>query len=141
MKKLPSRKSLTPKAEATDSAKTGEVMAEMPGLWVAIHTIAANSHTDSEKRSCIRYVTLLCEGLRCNTCLLHAREYRKEVPMENYLDTVDSQGRDIGMLYWTWMFHNAVNTRLNRSFALWNDVYNRYNTTTNVGVCMQDCGK
>jgi hypothetical protein len=80
-----------------------------PGIWFTIHTLAANSRTDSEKEDVIRHIRKLQDRFPCLECKGHFGEYLSKHPPEDTLG-----GNEDALFLWTVNFHNAVNYRLKK---------------------------
>lgn len=80
-----------------------------PGIWFTIHTLAANSRTDSEKEDVIRHIRKLQDRFPCLECKGHFGEYLSKHPPEDTLG-----GNEDSLFLWTVNFHNAVNYRLKK---------------------------
>jgi hypothetical protein len=103
-----------------------------PGGWSAIHVGAINAKTLEEKKDFIKWMKKYCETFRCHNCSQHCTKYIKEHPLEDFID------EDVGMFRWSWLFHNAVNSRLGKNQVDWDTAYNMY-TDPNSMICFK-CG-
>ncbi len=52
---------------------------------------------------------------------------------------VDEEGNKTGCLFWSWMFHNAVNTRKKKPTITWDTCQNFY-LTDGTNFCSSNCG-
>ena len=111
-----------------------------PGKWSDIHTMAKWATTPERITAFINYIELIINTLPCSVCRGHANNYYGTNPPSKYSNYVNEEGRNIGMFYWSWIFHNTVNQRLRKplvdldvAFALYPD-YNQ-----NVP-CSGNCG-
>lgn len=102
-----------------------------PGLWFSIHTCAIRATTNAKKQAFIEYMEMIASSLKCENCRMHATKYIAENPMDRYIDD---------LFRWTWIFHNAVNRRLEKSELDYNTAYNLY-INADTGVCRSDCGE
>lgn len=81
-----------------------------PGIWFAIHTMAADAKTDTEKKNVIHYIRKLQDKFPCGECKGHFGNYLEKHPPEETL----GKGEE-SLFLWTFNFHNAVNFRLKKS--------------------------
>ena len=73
-----------------------------PGNWNALHLMAANAHTDSEKNAVLYLINLYATKFYCSECQEHFNKFiRKHPPMDYY-------NRENGLFYWTWKAHNTA---------------------------------
>ena len=105
-----------------------------PGMWYSIHV----SSLQLGENNYITYVEALLNKLPCKKCRDHAMEYLRDNPIENFKSIKDKDGELIGMFKWSWMFHNAVNKRLNKQIIDFNTAYNFY--TGAEALCTLNCG-
>lgn len=110
-----------------------------PGAWLVIHSIAFRAKTDEEKRSFIRTMKQICDGLKCQTCKQHCIAYIKEHPIIKYWNIKNKEGEDIGMFKWTWAFHNAVSSRLRKPTMDFESAYHLYSDLPDT-ICTKECG-
>lgn len=110
-----------------------------PGQWQGIHIYASHATTDELKRAFMEYMQIIADNLKCDKCRQHAMDYLAKNPMKDYLNIKNADGVDIGMLKWTWIFHNSVNSRLGKPLMDWETCYAMYGDKT-AGVCQKDCG-
>lgn len=110
-----------------------------PGQWQAIHTYAKHATTDETKRAFMDYMKIICNNLKCDKCRGHAMDYLAKNPMKDFMNIKNAEGIEIGMLKWTWIFHNSVNSRLGKPLMDWETCYAMYGDPT-IGVCQKDCG-
>jgi hypothetical protein len=111
-----------------------------PGQWQAIHIYAKHATTDETKRAFVDYIMMIANNLKCEKCRMHALDYLAKNPLKDYFNIKNAQGVDIGMLKWTWIFHNSVNSRLGKPLMDWETCYAIYGDS-NSGVCQKDCGE
>ena len=90
-----------------------------PGLWISIHLKAKHAIDDKSKEEFIDYMYMLSAEFPCGKCRGHLQEYLRDHPFEPYMNLVDEKGNPIGMMKWSWTFHNAVNLRLHKPFVSW----------------------
>ena len=110
-----------------------------PGTWNVIHTLAFHARTKEEQLSFIKTMKTICHEFPCKVCRGHCKKYIKEHPMEPFINAKLTNGEKIGLFLWTWKFHNAVNTRLEKPIMNWEEAYHLYNTK-NGGECSQCSG-
>lgn len=114
----------------TDPAKSG------PGVWHVLHTEAIEAKTEDEAQKYIVYATRIIENFPCKTCTEHSKKYMMDNPMSTYIKQ-KINGQPLGMFYWTWSFHNNVNSRLRKSIMDFDtacNLYKKKNSCSNV--CM-----
>jgi len=109
------------------------------GLWFSIHTYAINAKTDESKKSFMDYMKIICTNIKCDNCRKHATEYLETHPIKDFYNIKNEKGEDIGMFKWTYLFHNAVNSRLGKPQMDWDTAYSMYSPTSSV--CLQGCGE
>lgn len=114
-----------------------------PGTWNVIHRIGKKAITHVKQLEFINMMKDICDDFPCPVCQNHCKEYIKNHPMEDYLDVtinIDGKNLALGMLIWSWKFHNAVNARLNKPIMSWETAYNLY-TDTESTVCNKNCAE
>lgn len=90
-----------------------------PGIWYLWHKLALEA-VDDESISCyIWMVRNTISTLTCR-CKSDAQEYLNNNPPENYVQIVDDQQIPIGMFVWSYLFHNFVNSKLNKPIMDYN---------------------
>jgi hypothetical protein len=92
-----------------------------PGKWEIIHSKAADAITEELKEYFVKEMEYIRINFRCGICRNHITEYIKNNPIQEYWDVIDVEGRPIGLLEWSWKFHNAVNRRLQKQELSWSD--------------------
>jgi hypothetical protein len=90
-----------------------------PGLWISIHLKAKHAIDEKTKDEFIGYMYILASEFPCGNCRGHLQEYLRDHPFEPYMNLVDEKGHPIGMMKYSWQFHNAVNLRLHKPFVSW----------------------
>ena len=80
-----------------------------PGMWFAIHTLAAQARTDKEKKDVIHHIRCLQNKFPCAECKGHFGTYLASHPPEETI----GKGSE-SLFAWTVNFHNAVNHRLKK---------------------------
>jgi len=81
-----------------------------PGLWYAIHTLAADVKDDPVKWKFFEYfMRLMQDTMKCQKCKTHFGNYLNTNSFEKYKRMKN------GAYIYTNIFHNAVNERLGKS--------------------------
>ena len=106
-----------------------------PGYWHRLHVSAYEANSPEKTVGFIRELKSTLSIFPCNTCRQHALGYLSEHPPENDINIHDERGRMIGMFRWMWMFHNWVNSRLQKPLLGWETAISLYND----GEC-SECG-
>lgn len=113
-----------------------------PGVWFIIHKWAINcKNTEDRKRFC-RTMKKICDDFPCINCSNHCKDYMEKHPIESYIDVkmkIDGVEQDVGLFFWTWKFHNAVNERLKKDTISLEKAYRLYTVKPNV--CSIECMK
>lgn len=112
-----------------------------PGLWIFIHLKAKNAVDPKGKEEFMSDMNLYYQEFPCAKCRGHLREYMDTHPFEPFMNMKDTNGREIGLFKWTWMFHNAVNTRLHKPYLDWQTVYEMYELDKNEITPCVSCGE
>ncbi len=97
-----------------------------PGIWYTIHKKAYLAINARSKQEFIDYMMWLREYFPCTKCRNHIIEYIDTHPLESQWHLRLSNGRDIGMFSWSWLFHNAVNLRLEKPQMPFETAYHLY---------------
>lgn len=108
-----------------------------PGTWFAIHLKARHANTPTKKREFTEFMWMIAHDFKCKTCAEHCRKYLEDHPITSYYDVKSSSGEEIGCFKWSWMFHNAVNSRIGKPIVDWNTAYGMYFTES--AVCEIGC--
>jgi hypothetical protein len=103
------------------------------GIWFSIHTYAKSANDFESKRSFINFIKNLSENFPCEACGKHFRDYLKENPIEYYIRSDDNE--NLGCFRWSYIFHNAVNSRLKKKVLDWETAKSLYYNT----VCNKGC--
>lgn len=119
---------MTHKHTISDSSYVG------PGQWYCIHTSAQKLN----QKNFIDWLYIILDSIKCTICRDHALEYIKQNPIELYRDVKNDDGYIVGMFQWTWKFHNAVNSRLNKKILDYETAYNMYSEDNHT--CSDMCG-
>jgi len=99
-----------------------------PGIWNCVHLKAKHSTTEQTKNEFIDFMYLLSVEFMCGKCRIHIQEYLRNHPFEPYMNLKNEKDEDIGMFKWAWLFHNAVNERLGKSFVDWQTAWEMFDT-------------
>ncbi len=110
-----------------------------PGLWFMIHRKARYADTPEKIREFIIMITDIIDNHPCRDCRNHGGQYQKLSPPENFVDHRNKDGEYNGMFYWSWLFHNAVNTRLGKLHVDYDTAWNMYSDDETL-VCTIGCG-
>ena len=109
-----------------------------PVMWFNIHRVAKEAITKELIEEFINYITVTVNKLPCETCKIHAMKYVEQNHPDMYSKLKDNQGEYNGMFKWTWIFHNAVNSRLNKTIIDYKTAFNMYEDS---GICSDICGE
>jgi hypothetical protein len=108
-----------------------------PGIWYNIHIHARDATSEDKKKKFKDFIENTISNLPCSTCQEHATTYYKSNPLSHFW-TVKENGNEIGLLKWTWNFHNTVNNRLKKPYMSWEVAKMLYSPDS--GVCTEVCG-
>ena len=109
-----------------------------PGMWIDIHTMARNVKDWHDKKAFEKHMQRLRTTFPCSTCRQHLNEYMDTHPLQPYWTKLDPQtGKDIGLFEWTYLFHNAVSTRLGKPHMDWDTAKALYDPDSDV--CSAEC--
>lgn len=111
-----------------------------PGIWFIIHSTGKKAINDETKRQFIDLMNMLRKEFPCEKCRGHIDEYMTKNPIEEYYNLKGDNDEEIGMFKWSWMFHNAVNTRIGKPYVDWETAYNMF-SDSGIMVCSRDCGE
>lgn len=109
-----------------------------PGMWFDIHLEAKHAITDDQKHNFIRKMNLLKINFPCEKCRKHLAKYIDDHPITDFMNVVNETGLPIGMFKWSWMLHNAVNTRLGKPYVTWDTACGMFNDPGTM-VCTRGC--
>ena len=109
-----------------------------PGLWWYIHSKAKDAIDDSSIKEFIDLMIYFSINFPCNTCRKHINEYINTHPMEDLRSLTNEKGERIGMFKWTWLFHNAVNTRLKKPYVEWETAIGMF-YNDGIEICSKNC--
>ena len=109
-----------------------------PGMWVAIHTMAKGATTYEKKKAFVDYMNGLRTSFPCLTCRTHLNAYLDTHPFDDYWTRIDpTTGEDIGLFFWSYLFHSTVSVRIGRPAMDWETVKALYDPDNDV--CSLDC--
>lgn len=75
-----------------------------PGCWDSLHLMSAKAHNNNSRKDAVVYlVDIFCTDFCCKKCQKHFREFRREHPIEDYINKED------GLFKWCWKAHNNAN--------------------------------
>ena len=111
-----------------------------PGLWINIHLKAKKAVDVSSKKDFIDDMYFYYNEFPCMSCRSHIQNYMNTHPFEPFYNMINN-GRDIGMFKWAWMFHNAVNTRLQKPYLDWETACDMYDIYENTIEPCTNCGE
>lgn len=117
----------------TDPAYVG------PGIWFQLHSRSFRANDRDKQLEMIGEIRDICNGFPCHVCSDHCRKYIQEHPPEEYLDIyVDNM--NLGIFVWVYLFHNAVNARINKPIMSWDTAFDLYNITEEKkDMCSKSC--
>ena len=108
-----------------------------PGVWYNIHLKAYEASDDKTIEEFIDYMYLLAMKFPCHKCRSHINKYIEDHPFEDLQNLRNKEGRKIGMFKWSWLFHNAVNTRIHKPLVDWETAWAMYDR--DIEVCSKNC--
>jgi hypothetical protein len=86
-----------------------------PGIWFTLHTTSLTAVDTESKKAFAAMVKSIIHGIKCEECHGHATAYLEKNPIEKFFNIKDDKtSAEIGCFKWTWIFHNAVNRRLQK---------------------------
>lgn len=110
------------------------------GVWFSIHIMALHvANTSSGKKEFCKTIRAICDNYKCGNCKSHCQEYIRNHPPEEYMNVKSEMGEEIGLFKWSWMFHNAVNSRIGKPVIDYNTIYNLFKNSESQ-VCYEGCG-
>lgn len=111
-----------------------------PGIWNITHRLAINATTLEKQKEFINFMNENCASFPCLVCRGHFKAYMENNPLSEQLDKevdIDGVRGKYGMFIWTWMFHNAVNKRLEKNIMDLRTAFNLYNNRSLT--CSKEC--
>lgn len=109
-----------------------------PGLWFILHTAAKEAKTEEKKRHFQQLLDIIKRNHPCQSCRNHMEEFINTHPLGNFWNIKSEKGEEIGLFLWTFIFHNSVNSRLNKKQPDWETAYNMY-SNEEITPCTSDC--
>ena len=112
--------------------------ANYSGVWFVIHTEAY--YCDSSNYESVsnyeRFIKRIVTSLKCNKCRIHGLKYLDRNPVSDFLD-ITVEDENLGVFYWSWLFHNHVNERLGKTIMNFDNALDIYK---NENMCYENCG-
>ncbi len=108
-----------------------------PGTWWLIHTKAKAAVNDKLIDEFINLMYFLVKNFSCKKCRKHIKQYIDTHPFSDLKNLRGGDGERIGMFKWSWMFHNAVNTRINKPYVDWETAVEMFYDEPEV--CSKNC--
>ena len=108
-----------------------------PGVWWLIHVKAKEAISEQTIDEFIDLMYFLAQHFSCKKCRTHILNYIQTHPFSDLINLTDKSGHKIGMFKWSWMFHNAVNIRLNKPNLNWENAVEMFYGESSV--CNSDC--
>ena len=100
----------------TDDGSNSVIIKYGPGIWKVIHIEAGSVGSVYETAIFVEHMYDRVKQFPCGVCKGHFEEYIAENPPE------DAEQTNEGLLYWTFLFHNAVNERLGKGPGDWEEI-------------------
>lgn len=110
------------------------------GLWFIIHTTGKEANTEEKKKNFVSLIDSIAHNHPCGNCRSHMNEYLQRHPIKNFWVVYDESGKDIGIFLWTFIFHNAVNSRIGKPQMDFQTAYNMY-ANDDIKPCTAQCGQ
>lgn len=108
-----------------------------PGTWWVTHMKAKLATNEKTIDEFINYMNFLAQHFSCKNCRKHINEYMKSHPFSDLRNLKNEEGELIGMFKWSWLFHNAVNTRIGKPYIDWETAVGMY--YNEIEVCSKNC--
>jgi len=121
---------LVPLPPPEDIIKKIQEKSEYAGLWDKIHLTALKCRTPEDVARFSIWIWEVCKNLPCSECKYHMLHYILQNPPQDCV--VDSgligqeQAREQVAFYWSWKFHNEVNTRIEKPEVPYEVAFDRY---------------
>lgn len=93
-----------------------------PGLWKAIHAMAATADSRKDRMHFKNMMTHMAHVLPCKVCRTHLTENMQRNPIEKYMKSNES------LFLWTFLLHDAVNDAQGKRGDNRPSFYDVYNT-------------
>ncbi len=94
-----------------------------PGLWKAIHSMAATANTRETRMHFKNMMTHMAYILPCDVCRNHLSQNMNKIPIEKYMKSSES------LFLWTFLLHDAVNDSQGKKGSdrpSFHEIYNTY---------------
>jgi len=108
-----------------------------PGTWWLTHMKGKDATNDKLIEEFIDHMYFLAENFSCKNCRKHINQYMETHPFDDLRNLRNEDGERIGMFKWSWLFHNAVNTRIGKPHVDWETAVEMFYGDT--GVCSKNC--
>ncbi len=108
------------------------------GLWWYIHSKAKEATTEELIDEFIDIMNYFAKKFPCQTCRKHIIEYIKTHQPQELRNLTNEQGERIGMFKWSWLFHNAVNTRIGKPYVDWETAIGMF-YNDDIEICSINC--
>ena len=108
-----------------------------PGTWWITHMKAKDAINDEKINEFIDHMNFLAKNFSCKNCRKHINQYMETHPFEDLKNLRNDDGELIGMFKWTWLFHNAVNTRIHKPYVEWETAVEMFYEETEI--CSKNC--
>jgi hypothetical protein len=110
-----------------------------PGIWYKKHRDAFHARTLEQQQEFARQTHNLASHFPCKDCRQHFLDYLEKNPIEDMFGKtieIDGDNLHLGVFVWSWIFHNAVNQRLNKPLMEFRSAYNLFAEDQS---CHADC--
>jgi hypothetical protein len=108
-----------------------------PGVWWMTHMLARDAIDKESIDKFIKHMNFLAANFSCKNCRKHINEYMRLHSFDDLKNLKNKDGELIGMFKWTWLFHNAVNTRIGKPYIEWETAVEMFYTEPEV--CSKNC--
>ena len=110
-----------------------------PGNWWLIHVKAKAATNDVLTDDFIDHMYFLAENFSCGNCRKHIQQYIESHPFDDLKNLRNDEGERIGMFKWSWLFHNAINTRIGKPYVEWETAVEMFYQDQEI--CSKNCEK
>ena len=108
-----------------------------PGTWWVTHMKGKDATNDELIEDFIDHMYFLAENFSCKKCRKHIQQYMETHPFDDLKNLRNEEGERIGMFKWSWLFHNAVNTRIGKPYVEWETAVEMFYKEQEV--CSKNC--